>query len=1085
MKNNEILIVIQPEDGNSVYNQIVLKVDSNISYRRLIEGIAYGLKKHLQIDPPDEWKVVNVIETGVNDPNMSLRELGFVSGTILNRSGNGDTWFFKESILESQLFNKRYRHEIENKSLPHTMKYNIYNRVVTEMEETTIEILSPGKAPQPSRNSIWDTIIPIAVSFGTMYGLRSVFVNNAANGMMLFMCFSVLGTFLAQICRHFISLHRLRQSRDAWKTNYESYLKRVCKRIEEYQKLDVKYLNDCFPSMDKLIQEINLIRIPLFSRSIYDFDFMNLRIGNSSQVPSLFKIHHDVKEEIELGVGFYEENNDIKVYLPNDDISTAPKWASRTISWIIKQKNRILKKKITPDNNEVKTTGYLNELSEYLANVKYPFLKPITVTDKENKEKSLYPPLIVDFKNCGAMGCVNFENSRSNLLNHIILDLASNHNPKDLQFVFFFKPEKNEKRREIRINNYKCLPHFNELFNDISQFVFDENDAGPVFSKLESLMNERILEQKNAEDEETTYNDYCQIVCIFEYDYNLKEKAFSKYLPDPPVKGEQYVNKNGLTFVFAVDCNELLPHYCGVILERSREYDSGKIILRNQVFNRNSCHNIQLDHEDMFFINEQDFTDKYIFSHENAIQSDYFKAFSQLSAFYTLHIRERGTVPDSVSLFDLYEDLKNVCDGDKEHSIIINGIKDYIKSRWNETKDDINKTLSVPIGIGESDIINLDLHENADGPHMLVAGTTGYGKSETMLTYLIGLCINYSPQYLNLILVDMKGNSFAGRLKELPHLLATVDDVSSESNGISPVYTLKRFLELLTAEIQRRKIIFREYDVDRLDYYIEVQNKITSLLINNGNVAESGLSSIQQDQVNKLKEKGEFPPVLGHLVLVVDEFTELKRFSSENDTDYIGELTSIARVGRTLGLHMILVSQNIENAITDDIRINTRSRICLKVATRTASKEMLDGRTDAFYSDMPRGRAYFLVGSGTKYEYFQSGYASENLEKIGESKTEIIMYNTSGEHKSFYNSYKDNDELKKRVNNLRSDNTQLNAVIEAIKQIKEENAIDMVYHEPDMVFQKPLDNIIKYNDFLSKSKGDENHYLNLHDNYTS
>ena len=73
---------------------------------------------------------------------------------------------------------------------------------------------------------------------------------------------------------------------------------------------------------------------------------------------------------------------------------------------------------------------------------------------------------------------------------------------------------------------------------------------------------------------------------------------------------------------------------------------------------------------------------------------------------------------------------------------------------------------------------------------------------------------------------------------------------------------------------------------------------------------------------------------------------------------------------------------------------------------------MLDGRTDAFYSDMPRGRAYFLVGSGTKYEYFQSGYASENLEKIEESKTEITMFNTSGNHTTFYDSYKDKDELK-------------------------------------------------------------------------
>lgn len=89
------------------------------------------------------------------------------------------------------------------------------------------------------------------------------------------------------------------------------------------------------------------------------------------------------------------------------------------------------------------------------------------------------------------------------------------------------------------------------------------------------------------------------------------------------------------------------------------------------------------------------------------------------------------------------------------------------------------------------------------------------------------------------------------------------------------------------------------------------------------------------------KDLSELSP-LSHLVLVVDEFTELKRFSSEsNDVDFIAEITTIARVGRTLGFHIILVSQNIEGAITDDIRVNSKARICLKVATKQASKEMI------------------------------------------------------------------------------------------------------------------------------------------------
>lgn len=105
----------------------------------------------------------------------------------------------------------------------------------------------------------------------------------------------------------------------------------------------------------------------------------------------------------------------------------------------------------------------------------------------------------------------------------------------------------------------------------------------------------------------------------------------------------------------------------------------------------------------------------------------------------------------------------------------------------------------------------------------------------------------------------------------------------------------------------------------------------------------------------------------------------MKRFSSEsNDIDFIAEITTIARIGRTLGLHIILVSQNIEGAINDDIRVNTKSKICLKVATKQASKEML-GTTDAAAATMPgHGRAYILVGTGSRYEYFQSAYTGAN-----------------------------------------------------------------------------------------------------------
>ena len=190
------------------------------------------------------------------------------------------------------------------------------------------------------------------------------------------------------------------------------------------------------------------------------------------------------------------------------------------------------------------------------------------------------------------------------------------------------------------------------------------------------------------------------------------------------------------------------------------------------------------------------------------------------------------------------------------------------------------------------------------------------------------------------MLVDMKGGGFSERLGKLPHCVGTVTNTAGESQGISAVYMLKRFLESLNAEVKNRQIILSELDVDNADAYIRVLRKITRI----HELRYSPKDKAERDElINEIREgkkekqiqyiDGDISKLktLSHLILVVDEFTELKRFSNESDDiDFISEITTIARIGRTLGLHIILVSQNIEGAINDDIRVNTKSKICLK-----------------------------------------------------------------------------------------------------------------------------------------------------------
>ena len=252
--------------------------------------------------------------------------------------------------------------------------------------------------------------------------------------------------------------------------------------------------------------------------------------------------------------------------------------------------------------------------------------------------------------------------------------------------------------------------------------------------------------------------------------------------------------------------------------------------------------------------------------------------------------------------------------------------------------------------------------------------------------------------------------------------------------------------------------------VDSIDQYISACRNIDSHIkkINNRLRGEDKepLGEAEEQQIRAQAAND----LLAHLVLVVDEFTELKRFSTEsNNVDFIGEITTIARVGRSLGFHIILISQNIEGAITDDIRVNSKSRLCLKVATRQASKEMLGNDLAASPSMPGHGRAYLLVGTGSKFEYFQSGYAGAVAEENFELPMEMIEASKTGSYTRFYHSEKDNIDAIRRKKELEAAGrleTQLNALVGAIKTYYNRNRER--YPKVHIVFEKPLPGRLVY-----------------------
>lgn len=1050
MKNNELLLSVKFEKDGEELSLLLYK---DITLKDLLEAIYYGLKKndseHFGIFKEyvkshseivvffRAKKELDLIKVSDN-LDKELYELGIVTTSCLVIPKNN-------TVTLTALFPQYDQPALCDSE---TMEYNISTRRIAVAESSVIDILPAGELPGGQKRSYLDIIIPTGISMAALCGSRllmALFNDNASGFSMIAMMMTTsIATMVTQSYNFFKQGKDSEKSIEEWKTNYESYLTRIWERILEWQNSDINYLCTTYPRISELFEHTKKLDRAIFARSQSDLDFFKIILGESKQVAPMFEIKNEKKDEIVSDIGFVIHKN-------KDD-------KGRYIEIIIPPEKLPKKKKETVT---VKQTGLLSELSDYLANDQFKYLQA--------EQSGQKPPLVLNLKNCGALGVIESNtNYSSRFMEHIVFELAYYHTPEDLQFVFFFKKESDKRKQAEIIKNLKSLPHTNELFEDASQFVFDEMSAAIVFGKLQAIMGERTKQASEDEEEDKTEEQYTQIVCIVFDDYDIKETGFSKYLPKPPAEGEDYINSNGLTFIFACQHLAQLPRYCGNIIEFTHSTeDDAKVSDRYNVLSRvtlnslskngssggNTTSNIENLIDYKKFSNSDVFFDPIGEDGRKKVGA-YETAFRQLSAIYYRRIAENGNVPSMVTLFEMY--------GYTPEMVKQNQIVQQIYENW--LSNDVTRNLSVHIGKNEHGIVDLDLYEKADGPHMLVAGTTGSGKSETIITYLIGLCMKFSPTYLNLMLVDMKGGGFSNRLQSLPHCVGVVDDTAGESEGISAVYMLKRFLEVLNAEIKRRKILLNSFGVDNVDAYIRAERTISQILKGKSvPEAEQSLNPQQREQLRKLRKDNKLPQTLSHLVLVVDEFTELKRFSSESDDiDFIAEITTIARVGRTLGFHIILVSQNIEGAITEDIRINSKSRICLKVATRAASKEMLDGRTDAASPTMPgNGRAYLLVGTGSKFMYFQSAYTGANKDENIEPVVSVTQVEPCGPHKTdFYISTKNNARIRQASVNVNEHDTQLSYIVQIIGALKkannEPNTKDAYYRTPRVIFKRPL-----------------------------
>ena len=266
--------------------------------------------------------------------------------------------------------------------------------------------------------------------------------------------------------------------------------------------------------------------------------------------------------------------------------------------------------------------------------------------------------------------------------------------------------------------------------------------------------------------------------------------------------------------------------------------------------------------------------------------------------------------------------------GKIEHLNVIN--------RWEE--NDPTKSLATPIGIDTyGELFKLDLHEKFHGPHGLVAGMTGSGKSEFIITYILSLAVNYHPNEVAFILIDYKGGGMAKSFEHLPHVAGIITNLDGAS--------INRALISINSELKRRQAIF----------------DATSKKI--------GVSNIDIYKYQRLYRENQVTEPLPHLFIISDEFAELKNQQPE----FMKELVSTARIGRSLGIHLILATQKPNGVVDDQIWSNSKFRICLKVQEKADSMDMLKRPDAAMLKET--GRFYLQVGYNELFELGQSAWS--------------------------------------------------------------------------------------------------------------
>lgn len=541
-------------------------------------------------------------------------------------------------------------------------------------------------------------------------------------------------------------------------------------------------------------------------------------------------------------------------------------------------------------------------------------------------------PVVLNLKECNGIGVVGSRNNLYELLKILTVDIATRHFYDDVKLYYIFKEEDLDKFMPFR-----WLKHVGNDDISIRNFMYNDQSKKIMLEFLYKELSRRDT-MKDADLKSETHH------VIFVYD----SKGFSKH----PVSNYLEQSKRlGFTFIFLEDYQEFLPENIDYVVY-TKDYGKGTLV------------------------NVADREDIQKFTYEGIETSEVESICMKLGCINVQGVSLENNLISNISLFKLLG-IVSITDIDLDEA-------------WR--KSVVYKTMAAPLGVNaNNEIVYLDLNEKKHGPHGLVAGTTGSGKSEILQTYILSMALKYHPYEVGFVIIDFKGGGMVNQFANLPHLIGAITNIDGRE--------IERSLLSIRAELKKRQAIFAEYKVNHIDNYI------------------------------KLFKSGKAERPLPHLILIVDEFAELKN----DQPEFMKELISAARIGRSLGVHLILATQKPSGVVDNQIWSNSKFKLCLKVQDKNDSNEVLKSPLAAEIKEP--GRAYLQVGNNEIFELFQSAYSGAEVDEQQaglKREYEVAELNLAGIRKIVFS--------QKNVKKETTKN-QLETIVEYINSFCEKNGI--------------------------------------------